>query len=194
MPWPSLGHYQGGSLTHPMLIICVLHIWPEGHGEPCNEVGSLSLTECLVGFEAGTFWFWSQRLNWLGHSLLKKHILKYGMVLKDTCSKTVFFPNNIHCEQIDGVSIGSFLGQLLANIMSEMVKTILKRFNDDMVLFFYGRYVNNILVVIKQEYLKLVHDAFNNFGKNLNFTVDTFSNVVFDFLDIEIFPDGISIY
>ena len=116
------------------------------------------------------------------------------MVLKDTCSKTVFFPNNIHCEQIDGVSIGSFLGQLLANIMSEMVKTILKRFNDDMVLFFYGRYVNNILVVIKQEYLKLIHDAFNNFGKNLNFTVDTFSNVVFDFLDIEIFPDGISIY
>ena len=116
------------------------------------------------------------------------------MVLKDTCSKTVFSPNNVRCEQIDGVSIGSFLGQRLANIMIEMVKTILKRLNDDMVLFFYGRYLNNILVVIKQEYLKLVHDAFNNFDKNLNFAVDTFGNVVFDFLDIDIFPDGISIY
>ena len=25
-PRPTLGHYQGGSLTHPMLITCVLHI------------------------------------------------------------------------------------------------------------------------------------------------------------------------
>ena len=51
----TLGHYQGGSLTHLMLIACVLHILPEGHWEPCNEVGSLSLVEYIVGFELGTF-------------------------------------------------------------------------------------------------------------------------------------------
>ena len=67
-PQPTLGHYRGGSLTHPMLITCVLHIWPEGHREPRNKVGSLSPVERLVGFEPGTFRFWSKPLNPLGHS------------------------------------------------------------------------------------------------------------------------------
>ena len=73
-PWPNLGHYREASLTHPMLITCVLHIWPEGHLEPCSKVGSLSPAEHLVEFEPGTFWFWSQRLKPLGHS--KKMIIK----------------------------------------------------------------------------------------------------------------------
>ena len=54
-PWPTLGHYRGVSLTHLMLITGVLHIQPEGHWEPRNEVGSLSVADCLVGFELGTF-------------------------------------------------------------------------------------------------------------------------------------------
>ena len=66
-PRPTLGHYRGGSLTHPMLITCVLHIQPEGHQEDRSEVGSLRSAECLVGFEPGTFRFWSQCLNPLGH-------------------------------------------------------------------------------------------------------------------------------
>ena len=57
-PRPTLGHYRGGSLTQPMLITCVLHIRPEGHREVNNEVGSLRLAQCLVGFELGTFQFW----------------------------------------------------------------------------------------------------------------------------------------
>ena len=67
-PRATLGHYRGGSLTHPMLNTCVLRIRPEGHREPCNEDGSLSPAERLVGFEPGTFRFWSQCLNPLGHS------------------------------------------------------------------------------------------------------------------------------
>ena len=67
-PRPTLGHYQGGSFTHPMLMTCILHIRTEGHREPRSEVGSLSPAERLVGFEPGTFRFWSQRLNPLGHS------------------------------------------------------------------------------------------------------------------------------
>ena len=81
-PRPTLGHYRGDSLSHPMLITCVLHIRPEGHRElmlitcvlrirpkgqqkPRNEVGSLSPAERLVGFEPGTFRFLLQRLNWI---------------------------------------------------------------------------------------------------------------------------------
>ena len=73
-PPPTLGLYRGGSLTHPMLITCVLHIRPEGHEELRNEVGSLSSAECLVEFEPGTFRFWSQRLHPLGDSPLRKRI------------------------------------------------------------------------------------------------------------------------
>ena len=56
-PRPTLGHYRGGSLTHPMLITCVLHIRPEGYWDPRSEVGSLSTAEHLVGFEPETFRF-----------------------------------------------------------------------------------------------------------------------------------------
>ena len=69
-PRPTLGHYRGGSLTHPMLITCALHILPDGHREPRSEVGSLSPAKCLVGFEPETFRFWSQRLNQLGRKKL----------------------------------------------------------------------------------------------------------------------------
>ena len=62
-PWPTLGHYRGGSLTGPMLITCVIHIRPEGHREPRNEIRSLSPAKCLVEFEPGTFRFGSQCLN-----------------------------------------------------------------------------------------------------------------------------------
>ena len=79
-------------------------------------------------------------------------------------------------------------------IMTEIEKTIIKKFIDDKILLFYGRYVDDTLVVIRREHLRLVQDVLNNFDKNLNFTVDTFDNVVPHFLDIEIHPDGLSIY
>ena len=82
--------------------------------------------------------------------------------------------------------MGSSLGPLLANIvMTKIEKTIIKKFIDDKILLFYGRYVDDTLVLIKWEHLKLVHGALNNFDKNLNFTLDTFVNVVPHFLDIE---------
>ena len=82
--------------------------------------------------------------------------------------------------------MGSSLGPLLANIvMTNIEKTIIKKFIDDKILLFYGRYVDDTLVLIKWEHLKLVHDALNNFDKDLNFTLDTFVNVVPHFLDTE---------
>ena len=71
-----------------------------------------------------------------------------------------------------------------------MEKTIIKKFIVDKILLFYGRYVDDTLVVIKREHLKLVHAALNKFEKSLNFTVGTLDNVVPHFLDIEIFQDA----
>ena len=59
-PRPTLGHYRGDSFTHAMLITVIFWFRPEGHREPCNEVGSLSQAEHPVGFEPGTFRFLSQ--------------------------------------------------------------------------------------------------------------------------------------
>ena len=67
-----------------------------------------------------------------------------------------------------------------------MDKTIIKKFIDEKILLFYGRYIDDTLVIIKREHLKLVHDTLNNFDKNLNFTVDTLDNVFPHFLGIEI--------
>ena len=63
-PRPTLAHSQGNSLTTSMLITAfLLSILTQGHQEPLNEIGFLNLVDCLVGFEPGTFWFSSQRLN-----------------------------------------------------------------------------------------------------------------------------------
>ena len=67
VPWPTMDHSQGDSLTNLMLITWIYWFWPKGHREPCNKVGSLSPAECLMGFKPETFWFWLQRLNSLGH-------------------------------------------------------------------------------------------------------------------------------
>ena len=65
--WPSFGHSQGDSFTNPMLITAFVQVWPKGHREPRNEVGSLSSTDRLLGFEPGTFRFWLEHLNPLGY-------------------------------------------------------------------------------------------------------------------------------
>ena len=40
---PILGHWQGGSLTYPMLITALFQVRPDGHGETCYPTMSLSL-------------------------------------------------------------------------------------------------------------------------------------------------------
>ena len=60
----------------PDINYCILTYSTEAHREPHNEVGSLSLAECLVGFDTEIFKFWLQRLNPLGNYPLK-HPLKH---------------------------------------------------------------------------------------------------------------------
>ena len=64
---PALSHYQGGSLTHTMLITAFSFLTQRSPGAS-NKVGSLSPVKRLVGFEPGTFQFWLQCLKPLGHS------------------------------------------------------------------------------------------------------------------------------
>ena len=81
---------------------------------------------------------------------LRKRTLK--KLIEDTCSKTVFTANEKLYQQIDGVSMSSSLGPLLGNIiMTELERKFIKQFIDNKNLMFYGRYVDDTLVVIKPE-------------------------------------------
>ena len=124
---------------------------------------------------------------------LKKRSLK--KLLLDACTKTSFIFNNKIYEQKDGVSMGSPLGPVLANvIMTELEEKVIRKFVEDGIIKFYGRYVDDTILVIKPKDTGRVHLALNKFDKNLQFTIDEFENVVPHFLDLEIRDDGIALY
>ena len=124
---------------------------------------------------------------------LKKRSLK--KLLLDACTKTSFIFNNKIYEQKDGVSMGSPLGPVLANIvMTELEEKVIRKFVEDGIIKFYGRYVDDTILVIKPKDIERAHLALNKFDKNLQFTIDEFENVVPHFLDLEICDDGIALY
>ena len=124
---------------------------------------------------------------------LKKRTLK--KLIMDTCSKTAFSCNNVIYEQIDGVSMGACLGPVLANIiMTELEKVVVDRMISSGLVKFYTRYVDDTLLLVKPDDIDGILQQFNRFHPNLEFTVDRFEDCVPHFLDLEIHPDGISIY
>ena len=124
---------------------------------------------------------------------LRKRTLK--KLILDTCTKTAFSFNNKLYQQKDGVSMGSSLGPVLANIiMAELEDVVIKPLITNGTIKFYTRFVDDTLLVIKPENVKKVHNALNKFDKNLRFTVDMFKDKVPHFLDLELSPDGTSIF
>ena len=124
---------------------------------------------------------------------LKKTTLK--KLIKDTCTKTVFSCNDQLYEQINGVSMGSSMGPVLANIiMTELESVIITKLIDAGTIKFYGRYVDDTLLLVKPSDITKIHDLLNSFDPSIKFTVDKFDNEVPHFLDLEISPDGLSIF
>ena len=124
---------------------------------------------------------------------LKKRTLK--KLILDTCTKTVFLANGKILEQIDGVSMGASMGPVLANIiMTELERVVVDPMLEDGTLKFYGRYVDDTLLLVKPERVDEVLAKFNAYHRSLQFTVDKFENEVPHFLDLELHRTGISIY
>ena len=99
---------------------------------------------------------------------LKKRSLK--KLLIDACTKTLFIFNNKIYEQKDGVSMGSPLGSVLANIiMTELEEKVIKKFVDNGTIKFYSRYVDDTLLVIKTKNTDGIDQALNKFDKKLRF-------------------------
>ena len=124
---------------------------------------------------------------------LKKRTLK--KLIMDTCSKTAFLCDNVIYEQKDGVSMGASLGPVLANIiMTELELGVVDSLIANGRIRFYARYVDDTLLLVKPEEVDDILSQFNNFHRNLEFTVDKFEECVPHFLDLNISREGISIY
>ena len=83
--------------------------------------------------------------------------------------------------------MGSPLGPVLANIiMTELEEKVIKKFVDDGAIKFYGRCVDDMLLVIKPKDIGCIHKALlNKLDKNLCFTIDKSDDVIPHFLDLE---------
>ena len=98
-------------------------------------------------------------------------------------------------QQCDGVSMGSSVAPVLANIfLTEFEKVIVTPLMDNL-LKFYCRYVDDTLVLVKEDQIDEILKAFDSFHNNSRFTVDKYENEDVYFLDLKIMSDGkINIY
>ena len=75
-------------------------------------------------------------------------------------------------QQCDGVSMGCSLAPVLANIfLTEFEKVIVMPLMDNL-LKFYCRYVDDTLVLVKEDQIHEILKAFDSFHNNSRFTVD----------------------
>ena len=62
--------------------------------------------------------------------------------------------------------------------MTECEKFIVDKLIKEKVIMFYTRYVDDTLLIIRKKNINYVLNQFNNFDKNLKFTIDTFEKSV----------------
>ena len=130
--------------------------------------------------------------------LIKTKLVKRTLkkLINDCCKKTPFSFNNQIYKQLDGVSMGSSLGPVLANvIMTELEKKVVKPLIDYGTIPFYIRFVDDTLLLIKPADLEKILLKFNKFDKkNLKFTCDEFEDGHVHFLDISINKTETDVY
>ena len=116
-------------------------------------------------------------------------------LLKDACAKIAFIFNDKIYKQIDCVSMESPLGPLLANVfMTELEKDIIQKLIDKNFIKFYIWYVDDTLLLVKDEDINPILKELNSYNKNIKFTVDRFINEDVHFLDIKIHQNNTDIY
>ena len=91
--------------------------------------------------------------------------------------------------------MGSSLRALLANIfMTELEKDIIQKLIDKKFIKFYIRYVDDTLLLVKDEDIDPILKELNSYNKNIKFTVDRFIHEDVHFMDIKIHQNNTDIY
>ena len=91
--------------------------------------------------------------------------------------------------------MGSSLRPILGNvIMAELQKKILQPLIESGKLRFYMRYVDDTLLLAKEDGINYIFDKFNSFHKNLKFTMNRFEDNNLYFLDIPIDKTDTELY
>ena len=83
--------------------------------------------------------------------------------------------------------MASSLGPVLANIiMTELELKIVNPLIDSGKIKFYTRFIDDTLLLAKEEDINYIFHKFNSFHPSLQFTIDRFDNGKVHFLDISI--------
>ena len=92
--------------------------------------------------------------------------------------------------------MGSSLALVLENIiLTEFEKVAVTALMKSGIFKFYCIYVDDTLVLVKEDHIDKILNAFNSFHNNYRFTVDKFENKDVHFLDLKIMINGeIQIY
>ena len=115
--------------------------------------------------------------------------------MKDCCTKTAIAFNVTIRKQKDGVSMGSSLGPVLANIiMTEFERVIVEPLIRSGKIKFYIRYVDDTLLLAKEEDIMFIFDKFNSYHVNFKFTIDRFDDNNIHLLDIAIDKNKTDLY
>ena len=90
-------------------------------------------------------------------------------------------------KQTDGVNMGIYLGPVIANIIGTQCENVIfYELIEKTIVKFYIKLVDDTLLVIGKNGIKIVLNKFNSVNKNLQFTIDIFGNCASYFMDIEI--------
>ena len=91
--------------------------------------------------------------------------------------------NNKYYKQIMGAPMGFCTSPWFADIALEILETnCLKNHSKDILL--YKRYVDDCLLIVKNEKIEEILSSFNNYNNNLQFTIERESNNSINFLDM----------
>ena len=83
--------------------------------------------------------------------------------------------------------MGGKLSSAMSNIfMNIMEKNTIKKFIDQKTLIFYGRYVDDCLLVVRKRSKNLILTEMNNFDPFLKFTSEEMHNNCIKFLDTNV--------
>ena len=90
--------------------------------------------------------------------------------------------------QKEGLSMGGKLSSAISNIFLNMLECeIIQGYLDQNILLFYGRYVDDCLLIVRKRYKNIILSKMNEFDSFLKFTSEKMQENSIKFLDTTVF-------